>query len=268
MAKYHITERGEPARCFAHFRPCPNGGADQHYDSKEEARSAFEATMSEAACALAGVKARLDERAAEKELEEAKKEEENRVARGKLKERMFELTQDLREQSMDELERDEEKLRATGYNFNWTALTLELSRRRGELSDEGYATQLGAHAAGHIEDAQRKLFRAAENIIYLRNAERVKALREEMRAEYERELEGLGRGLGTKDRVDFDGDSGAFTHDLTPHSSFAVQPRAVGTLEEEEETFADAKAKVEYLAPLVDAYNEFIYRDRSDDSDA
>ena len=43
-AKYHISPTtGNPNRCYADKRPCPLGGADEHYPSKEEAKAAFEA---------------------------------------------------------------------------------------------------------------------------------------------------------------------------------------------------------------------------------
>lgn len=45
MAKYHITESGNPAPCTATKRPCPRGGADEHYESKESAAVAYEKKM-------------------------------------------------------------------------------------------------------------------------------------------------------------------------------------------------------------------------------
>lgn len=45
MAKYHVNGRGEPGACKAKKRPCPYGGAEDHYESKEEAAQAFEKKM-------------------------------------------------------------------------------------------------------------------------------------------------------------------------------------------------------------------------------
>lgn len=42
MARYHINSKGEPAICRATKKPCPLGNENQHYDSKEAAREAFE----------------------------------------------------------------------------------------------------------------------------------------------------------------------------------------------------------------------------------
>lgn len=41
MAKYHISESGEPAKCTASVRNCPRGGSDEHFDSKDKAYSAI-----------------------------------------------------------------------------------------------------------------------------------------------------------------------------------------------------------------------------------
>lgn len=41
MTKYHISKKGNPAICRAKEGNCPLGGADEHYDSKEEAREAI-----------------------------------------------------------------------------------------------------------------------------------------------------------------------------------------------------------------------------------
>jgi len=45
MAKYHVNSYGEPGACKATKRPCPYGGAEDHYPSKEEAAQAFEKKM-------------------------------------------------------------------------------------------------------------------------------------------------------------------------------------------------------------------------------
>lgn len=46
--KYHISPvTGNPNRCYASKKPCPVGGADEHYSSKEEAREAYEKSQSE-----------------------------------------------------------------------------------------------------------------------------------------------------------------------------------------------------------------------------
>lgn len=48
MAKYHISpSTGKPNICRAHTKPCPIGGADEHYGSKQEAQQAFEKSMSD-----------------------------------------------------------------------------------------------------------------------------------------------------------------------------------------------------------------------------
>lgn len=41
MTKYHISKKGNPAICRAKEGNCPLGGANEHYDSKEEAREAI-----------------------------------------------------------------------------------------------------------------------------------------------------------------------------------------------------------------------------------
>lgn len=43
MSKYHITEAGNTALCKAEVKACPRGGDDRHFNSKEEARQAYEA---------------------------------------------------------------------------------------------------------------------------------------------------------------------------------------------------------------------------------
>lgn len=41
--KYHISPTtGNPNRCYANTKPCPLGGADDHYPSKDAARKGFE----------------------------------------------------------------------------------------------------------------------------------------------------------------------------------------------------------------------------------
>lgn len=45
MAKYHLKENGDPARCRAKLRACPRGGEADHYSSKDEARAAYEAKL-------------------------------------------------------------------------------------------------------------------------------------------------------------------------------------------------------------------------------
>lgn len=48
MAKYHISpSTGKPNICRAHSKPCPIGGADDHYPTKEAAQKGFEKAMSE-----------------------------------------------------------------------------------------------------------------------------------------------------------------------------------------------------------------------------
>ena len=42
MARYHINSKGEPGVCKAQ-QACPFGGAEEHYDSADQAREAFEA---------------------------------------------------------------------------------------------------------------------------------------------------------------------------------------------------------------------------------
>lgn len=42
--KYHISpSTGNPNRCYASKKPCPLGGSEAHYGTKEEARAAYEA---------------------------------------------------------------------------------------------------------------------------------------------------------------------------------------------------------------------------------
>lgn len=46
MAKYHISPTtGRPNLCTANKRPCPVGGADDHYPTKEAARQGYENNM-------------------------------------------------------------------------------------------------------------------------------------------------------------------------------------------------------------------------------
>lgn len=44
MAKYHINKEGVPAVCRAQTRPCPLGGEDTHFNTKEEAQSHVDKT--------------------------------------------------------------------------------------------------------------------------------------------------------------------------------------------------------------------------------
>lgn len=47
-AKYHISPTtGNPNRCYASKRPCPLGGEKDHYESKDDARAAYEERMRE-----------------------------------------------------------------------------------------------------------------------------------------------------------------------------------------------------------------------------
>lgn len=45
--KYHVNAKGEPGRCSANAGKCPFGGEDRHHESAQEARSAYEARMTE-----------------------------------------------------------------------------------------------------------------------------------------------------------------------------------------------------------------------------
>ena len=40
--KYHIGKNGKPAKCTATYRACPLGGADEHFNSSDEAQSFIE----------------------------------------------------------------------------------------------------------------------------------------------------------------------------------------------------------------------------------
>lgn len=63
MAKYHISpSTGNPNKCYATKRPCPVGGASEHFGSKEEARQAYEAKMDEATGALQSVQREIADR--------------------------------------------------------------------------------------------------------------------------------------------------------------------------------------------------------------
>lgn len=53
MAKYHINHKGEAGRCSAEKGKCPFGGENEHYDTAQTARVAFEAN-SERSFSLAG----------------------------------------------------------------------------------------------------------------------------------------------------------------------------------------------------------------------
>ncbi len=43
MAKFHLNEQGDPGRCRAWKGKCPFGSNEEHYDSLEAARKAYEA---------------------------------------------------------------------------------------------------------------------------------------------------------------------------------------------------------------------------------
>lgn len=45
MAKYHVTKDGNPGLCTATVKPCPLGEPDEHYDTPEQAREAYEKAM-------------------------------------------------------------------------------------------------------------------------------------------------------------------------------------------------------------------------------
>ena len=45
MTKYHINKDGVPAACRATKRPCPLGGPESHFDTKEEAEMFVQASM-------------------------------------------------------------------------------------------------------------------------------------------------------------------------------------------------------------------------------
>lgn len=45
--RYHLTTRGVPAPCHARQRPCPRGGAEDHFPSREVAQEAFERQQAE-----------------------------------------------------------------------------------------------------------------------------------------------------------------------------------------------------------------------------
>jgi len=42
MPRYHVNNNGEPGACRARTRPCPFGGAADHFDTKEAAREHYE----------------------------------------------------------------------------------------------------------------------------------------------------------------------------------------------------------------------------------
>lgn len=52
MAKFHITEGGNPGPCSATVRACPLGGEDKHFGSEDEARAAFAAEQGGSFAAL------------------------------------------------------------------------------------------------------------------------------------------------------------------------------------------------------------------------
>ena len=50
--KFHINPvSGEPGKCSASLKACPFGGEEDHYESSEEARRAYEASMADKAFA-------------------------------------------------------------------------------------------------------------------------------------------------------------------------------------------------------------------------
>lgn len=48
MAKYHVNNEGNPGPCGAEKGNCPFGGEEEHYSSFEDARMAYEQSMSQA----------------------------------------------------------------------------------------------------------------------------------------------------------------------------------------------------------------------------
>lgn len=42
MGRFHIKENGEPGACTASVRDCPRGGDNEHYDTADDARKAYE----------------------------------------------------------------------------------------------------------------------------------------------------------------------------------------------------------------------------------
>lgn len=48
MAKYHINAKGEPGKCRAWLGNCPFGGDSDHHETPEQARDAFEKSMTSA----------------------------------------------------------------------------------------------------------------------------------------------------------------------------------------------------------------------------
>lgn len=72
MARYHLTEAGDPGVCRATQGRCPYGGSREHYSSAAEARESFEAAHSMAALLRGGVNKNPRLTALEAELEERK----------------------------------------------------------------------------------------------------------------------------------------------------------------------------------------------------
>ena len=56
MAKYHINKNGEVSACRARTRPCPLGGDNEHFDSKNEAMKFVEKKNKEKFGVLPGSK--------------------------------------------------------------------------------------------------------------------------------------------------------------------------------------------------------------------
>jgi hypothetical protein len=48
LSKYHINAKGEPGKCRAWLGKCPFGGDSDHHETPEQARDAFEKSMSSA----------------------------------------------------------------------------------------------------------------------------------------------------------------------------------------------------------------------------
>lgn len=58
-AKFHVNGAGETGKCSAQEGNCPFGGSDQHHDTPEKARAAYEESQSDANL-LAGLKKSKD----------------------------------------------------------------------------------------------------------------------------------------------------------------------------------------------------------------
>jgi len=62
MARYHINSKGEAGECHADKGNCPFTSAENHFDSAEEARAAFESSMAAHPAGKLSKKASLDEK--------------------------------------------------------------------------------------------------------------------------------------------------------------------------------------------------------------